>query len=545
MSKSVPSHRWQTVGVFLVAAVVGCDGGTTDPTIGPPVKLAFTVQPTDATAGGSIAPAAAVAIQDASGNVVPTGTNAVTIAIGTNPAGGTLSGTATVNAVSGVANFTDLTIELAVSGYTLIASATGLTSATSAEFSITPAAAAQLGFTVQPTATEGNQPIAPAIEVTIRDAFGNTVTTAMDAVTVAIGTNPGGGTLSGTATVSAVGGIATFSGLSIDLPGGGYTLQGTSGTLTGATSSAFDIVDAIKPVATPGGFVTYIVGNQVFRVEALDGATPINVSTALNALASGRDESPAVSRNGQFFTIDTERFDPQCDGFSCLAVVASDLSAGETVFIGGAPLRVKGRAAISNSGDLIVYPSDGGPHDLDLFASRKTGATWGAPLLLTADSPHEFNDLPVLSQDANTVLFDCGPVPFSQNGTGICEVGIDAGGFRRVVDPDANPFGESGDFLAHHADYMPDGGIVFEADWDGEQVWIIPSGALSPVRVIASQSNDNSPCSLPGGFIASLWLERPGGSSVHELKIMAPDGSEFAVITPDVDITDIGMSCHQ
>ncbi len=248
MSKSLPSHR-RTLGVLLVAAVVGCDGGTTGPTIGPPAKLAFTVQPTDATAGASIAPAAAVAIQDASGNVVTTGTNAVTIAIGTNPAGGTLSGTATVNAVSGVANFTDLTIELAVSGYTLIASATGLTSATSAEFSITPAAAAQLGFTVQPTATEGNQPIAPAIEVTIRDAFGNTVTTAMDAVTVAIGTNPGGGTLSGTKTVSAVGGIATFANLSIDLPGSGYTLEATSGTLTGATSSPFDIVLTFSAVS--------------------------------------------------------------------------------------------------------------------------------------------------------------------------------------------------------------------------------------------------------------------------------------------------------
>src|SRR5438477_195906 len=60
-------------------------------------------------------------------------------------------------------------------------------------------------------------------------------------VTVAIGTNPGGGTLSGTATVSAVGGVATFSNLSIDKSGTGYTFTAASGALTGATSAAFTI----------------------------------------------------------------------------------------------------------------------------------------------------------------------------------------------------------------------------------------------------------------------------------------------------------------
>ncbi len=131
MSISVPSHRWRTLGVVLVAALAGCgDGGTMGPSVRPPAKLAFTVQLTNVTAGASIAPAGAaamqsvsgnvitatVAIQDASGNVVTTATNAVTIAIGTNPAGGTLSGTATVSAVNGVASFSDFTIDKAGSG---------------------------------------------------------------------------------------------------------------------------------------------------------------------------------------------------------------------------------------------------------------------------------------------------------------------------------------------------------------------------------------------------------------------------------------------
>jgi hypothetical protein len=68
------------------------------------------------------------------------------------------------------------------------------------------------------------------------------VTASAASVTIAIGTNPGGGTLSGTTTVAAVAGIATFAtSFSIDAPGTGYTLQATSAGLTAATSNAFNI----------------------------------------------------------------------------------------------------------------------------------------------------------------------------------------------------------------------------------------------------------------------------------------------------------------
>ncbi len=96
-------------------------------TAGTASKLAFTVQPTNVVAGAAITPAVAVTIEDASGNPVTTATNAVTMAIGTNPSSGTLTGTLTVNAVAGVATFANLSINAAGSGYTLAASATGLT----------------------------------------------------------------------------------------------------------------------------------------------------------------------------------------------------------------------------------------------------------------------------------------------------------------------------------------------------------------------------------------------------------------------------------
>ena len=49
------------------------------------------------------------------------------------------------------------------------------------------------------------------------------------------------GTLSGTTTVPVVNGIATFSDLSIDQPGNGYTLRVTATGLLGAESAAFNI----------------------------------------------------------------------------------------------------------------------------------------------------------------------------------------------------------------------------------------------------------------------------------------------------------------
>jgi outer membrane protein assembly factor BamB len=108
-------------------------------TIGPPTKLAFIQGPTNTAAGATITPAVTVAVEDANGNV-ETSDNAtqVSLAIGTNPASGTLSGGSAVTVASGVATFSGLSIDKAGTGYTLTASSTpSYTGAASAAFSIT------------------------------------------------------------------------------------------------------------------------------------------------------------------------------------------------------------------------------------------------------------------------------------------------------------------------------------------------------------------------------------------------------------------------
>jgi len=101
-----------------------------------------------------------------------------------------------------------------------------------------------LAFTVQPSRTLPLLAIQPAVQVTVLDALGNRVSSFNGQVTIAIGHNGGliaPGTLSGTRTVTAVNGVATFSDLSIDQPGSGYTLVVSVPNVSGAESAPFNI----------------------------------------------------------------------------------------------------------------------------------------------------------------------------------------------------------------------------------------------------------------------------------------------------------------
>ncbi|MFL5358662.1 beta strand repeat-containing protein [Archangium sp.] len=204
-------------------------------------KLAFAQQPTDVVAGKAIAPAVTVAVQDAFGNTVGS-TASITLALKANPGGSTLSGTKTVSAVGGIATFGDLSLQKAEEGYTLQASSGALTVATSGGFAVTAAAPAKLIFAQQPANGTAGEALG-TVSVKQVDAFDN-VTTGTDEVTLAVGNNPGDDTLSGTTQVAAVAGTATFTGLSLKKAATGYTLMASSGSLTGSTSSSFNIVPA-------------------------------------------------------------------------------------------------------------------------------------------------------------------------------------------------------------------------------------------------------------------------------------------------------------
>lgn len=138
-------------------------------------------------------------------------------------------------ASSGIFFFKDNLVE------SLTLSTSGVLTASTLSVSILPGVASKLAVSTQPSNSIASTSFTNQPRITIQDAFGNTVTSATNTVTLAIGTNPGGGALSGTAVVTAVSGIAQFSGLSINKAGTGYTLTASASGLTGVTSAAFTI----------------------------------------------------------------------------------------------------------------------------------------------------------------------------------------------------------------------------------------------------------------------------------------------------------------
>ncbi len=281
-------------GYTLTAAdgsLTGATSSTFNITPAAASQLAFGVQPANTTAGIAIAPAVTVRVLDQFGNLVTADTSSMTIAFGTNAGSGTLSGTLTEAAVSGVATFSNLSINKAGTGYTLTAADGSLTGATSSTFNITPAAASQLAFGVQPTNTTAGIAITPAVTVRVLDQFGNLVTADTSNVTIAFGTNAGSGTLSGTLTEAAVSGVATFSNLSITTAGTGYTLTAADGSLTGATSSAFNITPAAASQlafgAQPANTTAGIAITPAVTVRVLDQYGNLTADTSNVTIAIG------------------------------------------------------------------------------------------------------------------------------------------------------------------------------------------------------------------------------------------------------------------
>jgi hypothetical protein len=124
-----------------MAAVVS---GYFDITPAAAARLVFSTQPVNSAAGSALTvnpPAIAVAVQDNYGNIVTDSTAEVSLAItpNTGTVGAVLSGATKIKTQYGVADFAGLSIDKTGTGYTLTASSSGLDSATSEPFDITPA----------------------------------------------------------------------------------------------------------------------------------------------------------------------------------------------------------------------------------------------------------------------------------------------------------------------------------------------------------------------------------------------------------------------
>jgi ribulose-5-phosphate 4-epimerase/fuculose-1-phosphate aldolase len=401
---------------FSATGLTGATSGTISVTAGAATQLVITTQPSStAQAGAAFAQQPVVQLQDASGNAVAQAGVEVTAAIASG--GGTLGGTAAVNTdANGTATFSGLSISGTVGDRTLSFSATGLTGATSGTVSVTAGAAAQLVFSVQPSNTAAGAAITPAVQVSITDASGNLVTGATDNVTVAIGTNPGSGTLSGTATVAPVGGVATFSDLSINKSGTGYTLGASWGSLTG-TSAAFNVTPgaashtASTITANPTSIVADGASTTTIAVRLKDangndltasgGTVAISTSSGtISATTDNSDGTYTATLTSGTVVANSVQITAKLDGsnlanvatvaFTPGAAASYVVSRSDITPVAGAPVTIMAQLVDANgnavpaSGRTVAWSSTGGGSFAS--ASSQTASTGEATVVFTTNT---------------------------------------------------------------------------------------------------------------------------------------------------------------
>ncbi len=338
--------------------------------------FAFSTPPTSAAAGDPFA--VAISAKDAQGNVDTAYSGSVTLALAANPGNGTLGGTLTATAVNGLANFSNLTLNKSGTGYTLKATSGGVTLATSGGFDVTAGQATRLVASTEPP---GSIAAANAFGLTVKaeDPNGNVDSTFSGPVTVALAANPGDGTLGGTLTVDASGGVATFIGLTLNAAGTGYALQASSSGLASATTSPINVAPSATALAFAAGSGAGTYGGTTTATATLtaNGSPVANetISFGLNGASVGTATTDAsgVATLG---------------GISLAGRAAGSYPSGLTaVYAGDATYAASAAAADVTVGQEVVTTVNTAQTQNSLEVSSNTGVVVGSGGTLAVNDP--------------------------------------------------------------------------------------------------------------------------------------------------------------
>lgn len=263
-------------------------------------QLVFTQPPSQNAVAGELL-AVQVTARDSAGNTMTSYDGLVTVALGENPAGGSLKGTLDVTAVGGVATFSDVRIEKAGTGYKLRATADAMNGATSEPFGIVAGPPQKLVFTEQPSNTMANSDIQPPVRVTAFDEFDNKATNFTRTLQVRIGDNGGivrDGQLSGSTSRPVVAGEATFPDLRIDEVGNGYTLIAEVDDGSAPNESArFNITPLPGPGSGPATRLAFTQQPQSTEQGTVMPAVQVTAQNASGAPVSTFTDAITIALN--------------------------------------------------------------------------------------------------------------------------------------------------------------------------------------------------------------------------------------------------------
>jgi uncharacterized protein (TIGR03437 family) len=284
-------------------------------TIGAPAKIQFSQQPSDASAGASIAPAVTVSLTDASNHPIA-GVPVTLTVVGGSAA---LAGGGPANTdVSGLATFGNLKITKAGT-YRLQASGASLT-ASSGSFNIT--AGSQTSIAVLSgggqSASVGG-PYAAPLQATVADPFGNPV--AGVAVTFAAPTNNASVTFGGSATAT----VTTSSAGVAESPA--MTANGTTGSFQVTATAAGVPSSAAFTLVNVAGTSSHLA----FVQQPTDTAAGAPMTTVTVQLKDSFGNN--VATQGVSVTLQVEPVAGKPSGFTALPIHSTDAN-GLATFAG-------------------------------------------------------------------------------------------------------------------------------------------------------------------------------------------------------------------
>ena len=274
------------------------------PVTGTASQLSFYASPsgTSNVAGVPLATQPVVQLLDSNGNVVTNTLPPIQLSI-SGTSGASLTGCVGTPHPDGV-YYSGCTINQAGT-YTLTATDSGLTPATSSSFTVVAGSATQLAFNSASPGPGTAGSAIPNVVVQAEDAYGNVATTASGSVAMSIQ----GGTAftSGTTTVALSNGMATFSNLILNTSGT-YTFVATPVNINGVTTAITSAVTinpaaASKLVFTPAapgpGSVASAIPNVAVQVEDPYGNFVTSTSGSVTVtIKSGSPQSSFNSGTG-------------------------------------------------------------------------------------------------------------------------------------------------------------------------------------------------------------------------------------------------------
>ena len=294
--------------------------------------------------------------------------------------GGSLAGATRTTDADGVATVGGWTLGNTAGANAVRASVTDGSVVRTQDFTATgtAGAAARLVFSTQPNVSVTAGAAAGNVQVDLADQFGNLTGAGTNAVTIALGANPGASTLGGTTTVAAVGGRATFANLTLDKVGTNYRFSATGAGLEPATSQFF-AVTAASPAAmakTAGDDQNAVANDAVTVLPSVRVAdafgNPVAGATVTFAVATGGGRVGGAVRSTNASGVAT------VGGWSLGNAGANTLTAT----VAGAPTVTfnASAAAVSGTYDIDVRYIGPVPDAAIQSAFQNAAARWGRVL---------------------------------------------------------------------------------------------------------------------------------------------------------------------